>query len=148
MIFARRCATLIVPFLALAVWSCAPATMSAQSGSGCRQADTDNVPRRLAYFKRLLSGTDSSSVAFRTAFQLQAVAVNKVSLLTKAATCASAANAVNAVRGSPGVVRQVWVYALGSNYAVEDPAIPVPALGDLPIYLFSGSWVAKPVLMY
>ena len=144
----RRLASLTILSLALGSWSCAPATMAAQSASGCRPNDNDKVPARLAYFKGLLADTDTTSVNFRSAFQLQQVAVNKVSLVTKASTCASAATAVNTVRGTPGVIRQVWVYALGTNYGVEDPTISEPAAGATPIYLFNGSWVAKPILMY
>jgi hypothetical protein len=144
----RRLASLTILSLALGSWSCAPATMAAQSASGCRPNDNNKVPARLAYFKGLLADTDTTSVNFRSAFQLQQVAVNKVSLVTKASTCASAATAVNTVRGTPGVIRQVWVYALGTNYAVEDPTISEPAAGAIPIYLFNGTWVAKPILMY
>jgi hypothetical protein len=134
--------------LALVSWSCAPATMSAQSASGCRPADTVKVPQHLAYLKRMVANNDSVAVEFQTAFQLQSANANKVALVTRASTCASAATALNAVRGTPGVVRQVWVYTLGSNFAVEDPTIPVPPMGAYPIYFFSSTWVSKPVLMY
>lgn len=144
----RRLASLTILSLALGSWSCAPATMAAQSASGCRPNDNNKVPARLAYFKGLLADTDTTSVNFRSAFLLQQVAVNKVSLVTKASTCASAATAVNTVRGTPGVIRQVWVYALGADYAVEDPTISEPAAGAIPLYLFNGTWVAKPILMY
>ena len=40
------------------------------------------------------------------------------------------------------------MYALGTNYAVEDPTISEPAAGAMPIYLFNGTWMAKPILMY
>ena len=134
--------------LALIGASCAPAIGAAQSTSACRAADTSYVPTHLAYLKAMVANTDSVAVAFRAAFQLQQVNANKVSLVTKATTCASAATALNTVRGTQGVARQVWVYSLGSNYAVEDPTIPVPPTGDYPIYFFSSTWAAKPVLMY
>jgi hypothetical protein len=106
------------------------------------------VPTHLNYLKRLVTGTDSAAVAFRAAFQHAATTDRKVALVTKTSTCAAAATALNTTRGTPGVVRQVWVYTLGSNYAVEDPTIPTPQLGSYPIYLFDGSWNSKPVLMY
>jgi hypothetical protein len=92
--------------------------------------------------------TDSVAVNFRTALQLQATNANKVSFVTEGSTCASAATALNTVRGEPGVVRQVWVYALGNNFAVEDPSIPIHSAGTYPIYFFSNNWAAKPILMY
>jgi hypothetical protein len=76
----RRLASLMILSLALGSWSCAPATMTAQSASGCRPNDNNKVPARLVYFKGLLADTDTTSVNFRSAFQLQQVAVNKVSL--------------------------------------------------------------------
>ncbi len=143
----HRLELLTIAYLALSSWSCAPATIAAQSSSGCRAADTDRVPARLAYLKVMVAGTDSIAALFRTEFQLQAVNANKVSLVTKTSTCASAATALNAARNTPGAVRQVWVYALGSNYAVEDPTIPVEPTGPYPIYFFSNTWATKPVLM-
>jgi hypothetical protein len=77
---------------------------------------------------------------------LAAAALNKASLVTKQATCVAAVNALNALRQEPGVVRQVWVYALGNNYAVEDPAIVIPPGVYRPIYLFSGNFAYKRTL--
>jgi hypothetical protein len=123
-----------------------PAPISAQEASGCRPADTDRVPTHLAYFKAKLANTDSAAIKFRNMFLLDAVAANKVTLVTKSTTCVSGATAVNTVRGEPGTNRQVWVYALGNNFAVEDPEIPTPPLGEYPIYFFDKNWVLKSVL--
>lgn len=125
-----------------------PAAIAAQAASGCRPADTVRSPAHLAYLKGMVVNTDSVAVNFRTAFQLQATTANKVALVTKASTCASAATALNTVRGTPGVVRQVWVYTLGSNFAVEDPSIATPQMGSYPIYFFGSNWASKPILMY
>jgi hypothetical protein len=67
---------------------------------------------------------------------LAAVSAMKVSLVTKSSTCVGAVNALNAHRQESGVVRRVWVYALGSDYAVEDPDIPSQPGEYRLIYLF------------
>ncbi len=128
--------------------ACSPAVSHAQAGSGCRAPDSVKVPAHLEYLTSIVVGTDSVALETRAAFQLQATTSNKVALVTRNSTCASAAAALNTVAGTPGVVRQVWVYTLGNNYAVEDPTIPIEPLGEYPIYLFDRNWNPKPVLMY
>jgi hypothetical protein len=105
------------------------------------------MPHHLSILKRLVSSTDSTSATIRDSLTLQAVAANKVTLVTKASTCATGANALNSVAGTPGLIRQVWVYALGSNFAVEDPGMTLQEGEEYPIYLFDSRWKAKPVLM-
>ena len=104
------------------------------------------APAHLNYFKQLLTTTNPARVAVRDSLTLAAAALNKASLVTKQATCVAAVNALNALRQEPGVVRQVWVYALGNNYAVEDPAIVIPPGVYRPIYLFSGNFAYKRTL--
>jgi hypothetical protein len=133
-----RRGSLIIAGLVLLVT--APAV--AQSTSGCRAADTKIVPRRLAYFRGLLTTTAPVRVAIRDTFGLSAVSASKINLVTKASTCVAAVNAMNAISQSVGKVRQVWVYTLGTNYAVEDPADQEPGQYRL-IYLFTNSHVYK-----
>lgn len=90
----------------------------AQASRGCRPADSVKVPAHLAYLKSLVVDTDSVAVPRARHFSLQATTATKVSLVTKNSTCTSAAAALNAIAGTPGTVRQVWVYTLGSNHAV------------------------------
>ena len=120
----------------------------AQGASGCRPADTTKVPTHLRYLKRVVADTDSVSRAVRDSLRLPATSPSKVSLVTRTSTCMSAVGALNTVAGTPGVVRQVWVYALGSNFAVEDPSISSALAGGLPFYLFDSKWKPKPILIY
>jgi len=120
----------------------------AQGASGCRPADTEKVPAHLDYLMRVVADTDSVSRAVRDSLRLPATSPSKVSLVTRASTCTSAVGALNVVIGTPGMVRQVWVYALGSNYAVEDPSITSDPAGGRPFYLFDSKWKPKPILMY
>ena len=128
--------------LTMIAW--APPSLVAQS-SGCRPADTVAVPRRLSYFRDLLTTTDPARVAVRDSLGLSATNVNKINLVTKNSTCVNAVNAMNTQRQQSGKVRQVWVYTLGNNYAVEDPADQEPGQYRL-IYLFSNSNVYKRTL--
>ena len=122
---------------------------AAQGSSGCRPPDTVSVPTHLQYLTRFLVCTDSLAVGFRDAFKLQPTTANKIALVTKNATCLAAASALNAIAGTPTAVRQVWVYTLGNNYAVEDPSIAdEPDPGEYPIHFFDRQWRPKPVLMY
>jgi hypothetical protein len=123
-------------------------TLNAQGTSGCLPADTVRVPAHLDYLKRVVTDTDSVSRAVRDSLGLQATTAGKVSLVTKASTCTSAVAALNAVAGTSGAVRHVWVYALGSNFAVEDPTISSETAGGLPFYLFDSKWKPKPILIY
>jgi hypothetical protein len=129
---------------ALVIALIAPASVVAQS-SGCRPADTMTVPKRLAYFRSLLTTTNPARIAVRDSLGLSAASASKINLVTKASTCVSAVNALNAQRQETGKVRQVWVYTLGNNYAVEDPADQDPDQYTL-IYLFSNTHVYKRTL--
>jgi hypothetical protein len=114
--------------------------------SGCRPADAQIVPSRLTYFKDLLTSTVAARKAVRDSLGLAAVSASKVSLVTKASTCVGAVNALNTHRQEPGVTRQVWVYALGTNYAVEDSGIAAASGEYRPIYLFDRNFVYKRTL--
>jgi hypothetical protein len=90
----------------------------------CRAADQERVPHMLGYFKELLSTTDSTERAVRDSLGLSATPPAKIKFVTKRTVCVQAAKALNALLGQPGVGRNLWVYQLGDNYAVEDPDIP------------------------
>lgn len=132
----------------IAIAGCIAATASppavSQPASGCRATDAVVVPRHLLYFRDLLTSTDSERVSVREHFGLPAASANKVNLVTKAATCVNAANALNTHRGEAGTDRFVWVYTLGTNaFAVEDPSIPAGQGEYTPIYIFSKTWTYK-----
>jgi hypothetical protein len=40
-------------------------------------------------------------------------------------------------------MRQVWVYTLGSNYAIEDPDLPTAPGEYRPIYIFDSRFAYK-----
>jgi hypothetical protein len=129
--------------------ACAATISQTPPESACWPAAPESVEPHLAYLRELISGTDSASVQLREAFELRWAAADEVTWITKPSVCAAAVAAVNGVAGTPGRVRQVWVYTLGEAYAVEDPSLAwtEPVGSEYPIYLFDRKWKSKPVLM-
>jgi hypothetical protein len=128
---------------------CASAVSGDRAASACSPASEASVAPRLEYLRTLASDSDSVYVVGRKAFELERVLARKVAWITTPSVCAAAVAAVNQLTGTPGRVRQVWVYSLGQAYAVEDPSLgwTEPTGSPYPIYLFDRNWRSKPVLM-
>ena len=146
----RRAKRRAIPRFGLALaysgTSCTPAI--AQSASGCRAPNALENQTQIEYLRSIVVDTDIMAVAAREAYGLQATTASKVALLTKSSTCVTAANAVNVAAGTTGKERQVWVYSVGTNYAVEDPAVRGdPEAYEYPIYFLDHQWIPKGVLM-
>jgi hypothetical protein len=126
---------------------CASNGLAAQSASnGCRSADAVEVPRRLDYFRTLVSSTAADRDTVRTKLGLVKATASKVKLVTTRSTCLSLISAINTKRAEPTVVRQVWAFTLGGgDYAVEDPAI-VPRGEFMPVYIFDKQFKFKNLL--
>lgn len=71
-----------------------------------------------------------------------------VHLVTVRAGCMKAVAALNKLYQTPGKVRRVWLFELGtSGYAVEDPGIPhVPGEESPPVFMFTHQFVFKTAL--
>jgi hypothetical protein len=142
--------SLLTSLLVVSLSGCAQATQRVSDGaSSCWPSDSVGVAAHLDYLTGLVTGEDSSSVAFRKAFDLLKLSPREVTLVTHPSTCAAAASAVNHVAGTVGRPRQVWVYSLGSAYAVEDPSyIPEGVGAGYPFWFFDRRWTPMSVLMY
>jgi hypothetical protein len=117
-----RVNTLMVSAAAAMGLACTAALSAQGSASGCRTADTQRVPARLAFLKNLVSSADSDYVSSRQELGISTSNAAKVALVTKQTTCQTAVTALNAVREEPGTVRQIWLYTMATGYAVDDPA--------------------------
>ena len=77
------------------------------------------------YIRRLVTGTDSASVATRNVYQLPAVSASKVTVVTTASACQQAGDAYHAAvtpPGTPAVSRTLVVIKVGTTrYVVADP---------------------------
>jgi hypothetical protein len=100
------------------------------------------VTDRVYYLKDLVSSTDAQFVQLRTKTGLPKANASKVVLVTKAATCKSAADALNVVAAEPGTVRRVYVYALGTWFAVVDPGIQTPD-GTRPLHILDAKFAYR-----
>lgn len=105
--------------LAVLVAGCAY-PLTAQSTSGCRAGNAESA-RALRVLTNLVTTTDSAESAYRTSVGLQSTTSSSVSLATDKKTCQSGATAFNTIGETPGAVRQVFVYKVGTYFAVEDP---------------------------
>jgi hypothetical protein len=115
--------------------------------SACRSADTVIVPERLTYLKNFISKADSVYKLPRDSIGLASQNAAKVKLETKSTTCQSGVNALNAILQTPGTSRQIWLFALGSGYAIQDPTIPHEPGQPDPLYFFDSQFVYKGTLM-
>jgi hypothetical protein len=110
----------LVLFIALSTGGCA-AGLSAQVASGCRAADQVRSPARLAFLKDLVSSADSDYVSTRQDLGLAKMNASKLTLVIRLQDCQSAVTALNTLRQEPGMVRRVWLSALGtSGYVLDD----------------------------
>jgi len=77
------------------------------------------------YVVRLVTGTDSATVATRNAYHLPATAASKVTVVTAASACKQAGDAYHAAvtpPGTPPVSRTLLVIKVGTTrYVVVDP---------------------------
>ena len=115
--------------------------MQTAQAQGCRPADSTSATTTRV-LKDYVTSTDSFTVRMRNGLGIAGTPANKISYNTTSATCRSAATALNAHFGTPGVARTVYVWLIGSNYAVEDPANQQTGAYRA-VYLFTSKWVFK-----
>lgn len=121
--------------------ACAPVS-PAHDTSGCRE-DLERSQARLAYLKELVSSPDSDHAASRRDLGMGKMNPGKVTLVTRQQDCRKAVSALKSVRQEPGTVRQIWLYALGSQgYAVDDPGLDL-GFSDKVLYFFGPKFKYK-----
>jgi hypothetical protein len=87
--------------------------------SQCRSANPWTAYVK-GFLDTLLTHTDSLQTSLRQKLNLAQTTPNQIKLVTKAQTCANAAQAVDALAGTPNSGRLVWVFQIGQNYAASD----------------------------
>ena len=98
-----------------------PALAQAPAGDAlCRAADPTST-RMVEELRRILSSTDSAEVELRRSARIIYQPTATVEYVTDEPVCELAIRALNGRAKTPGRGRQVYVYNLGSQYAVEDP---------------------------
>jgi hypothetical protein len=134
----------LVLTLILSTSACAPGLAAQTSTSGCRPADQVRSPARLTFLRELVSSSDSDHVATRQDLGLPVLKTSKVTLVTRQRDCQRAVEALNNVRQEPGTIRQVWLYALGTEgYALDDPGLDQGRYSDKVLYFFVPNFTYK-----
>ena len=111
----------------LILWLLGPGAARGQSGGTpptgdalCRPADLLSA-RMVEELRLILSSTDSAELALRREVGIIYQPTGIVEFVSDEPVCRFAIQALNARTRTPGRRRQVYVYNLGSQYAVEDP---------------------------
>jgi hypothetical protein len=82
------------------------------------------VPERLAYLRDFISSTEAVYQAPRDSVGVAKQPASKVRLVSTASLCQAGVDALNRLYQTSGAVREIWLFALGSGYAIHDPDIP------------------------
>lgn len=132
--------------LSVVILLVATATVGSSQGaqaqaSACRAAD-DISERTTSLLKSYVTSTDSFSVRLRNTLGLTGTASNKISYSTDSRTCSSAVSALNTRFATPGRARTVYVWKVGTNFAVEDPSDQLPE-GYRSVLFFTSKWAFK-----
>lgn len=115
----RRVLAAIIPLLCLLALPAARAQTPIAEAL-CHPPDQTSA-QMIEELRRLLSSADSAATAVRREANIVYQSTGSVRLLTDEPICDFAIRALNARARTPGRHRQVYVYHLGSQYAVEDP---------------------------
>jgi hypothetical protein len=129
--------------LIAAVLGAAVALTSAQlaMAQSCRPADSLSS-RTTSLLKDYVTATDSVTVRVAKSLGISGTSANKVSYNTSSSICSAAVTALNSKSGTPSRARSVYVWVVGTNYAVEDPADEESGFYRA-VLLFTSKWVFK-----
>jgi hypothetical protein len=86
----------------------------------CRPADATSA-RLVEELRRILSSSDSSELELRRRARIVYQPTGTVAYVSDEPVCGLAIQALNRRARTPERQRQVYVYSMGSQYAVEDP---------------------------
>jgi len=129
----------IAQLLGLAVIGGLTLAWTMSTPSQCRAADTWTA-KAGPWLDSLMTRTDSLNVALRQVLNLPQVTSSQIKYVTKAQTCAQAATAVDLLANTPNSNRHVYVYQLGTYYAVSDAAVDRQAEPGQIVDFFNGSF--------
>ena len=91
----------------------------------CRTDSTTRVESRLAYLKDLVASSDTERAQMRRTLGIGTAPASRVGLVHDEARCARAVAALNRHRKELHRQRRVWLYDIGSGYALDDPSLDV-----------------------
>jgi hypothetical protein len=112
--------------------------------SRCRAADPA-AAATIHTLQALATSTDSADVLLKQSLRLSLLQPGEVSLVSSEATCRRAAAELDRLSPSRLSGRRVYVYRVGQDFAVEDPAaFPGEYRG---VAFFTSDWTYKSTLL-
>lgn len=78
-----------------------------------------------SYVRELVSTADPNRIGIRNHLGFKSMDSTRVLFVTDDATCNNVALGLNAAFATPGLVRQLYVVAVGTLYAAADPTNPM-----------------------
>jgi hypothetical protein len=88
----------------------------------CRPADAI-TSQTVSYLQSLVTSTKPLDKAQRDSLRITARKASDVSYTTDESVCAKALTALNSYLSTPSASRQLYVFKIGTDFAVEDPTI-------------------------
>lgn len=85
-----------------------------------REGGLGRDEQRLAVLREIVSSSDTDATQTRAMIKVDRAPAAVVTLLDDTEVCRRAAEALNQLRAEPSRTRQLWVFDLGTGYAVED----------------------------
>lgn len=116
-----------------------PLSGSVSPPSQCRPAGSFTA-RVGPWLDSVMTRTDSLNTSLRQKLNLALTTSSQVKLITKAQTCALAAQAVDVLAQTPNSGRNVWVYQIGVAYAVSDSAADRQTEPGQLVNFFNSNW--------
>jgi hypothetical protein len=117
-------------------------TMAAQGAAPiCRPSDF-LVTRTVAHLQQLVTSTDPTDKAVRDSLRITATRASDISYVTDERTCGKALPAYNTAMSTPSAVRQLYVYKIGRDFAVEDPTVGQDS-HYRGLHIFDSKWLYK-----
>lgn len=108
--------------------------------STCRAHD-DTAAVFGSYLTTLVTTTEPARVKLRASVGLPAIDSTRVAYVTRTRVCDKLVDAMNARYRTPGLARRLYVYKVGTLYAVQDPAHPIGEY--VPTVVFDGRYRYK-----
>ena len=112
---------LVTALASLCLLTPSPARAQAPVGETLCRAPDQTSSRMIEELRRLLSSADSAATAVRREAHIIYQPTGTVAFVADEPVCELAIRALNTRARTPGQRRQLYVYHLGSQYAVEDP---------------------------
>jgi len=112
----------------------------------CLQPDAESKALR-TFIVGIVTGVTADTRLLRESNGIPNSTADRVVQVTDARTCRQALDAMNAVLETPARPRELYVYEVGDEYAVQN-AVATPGAHYHPVLFFTKDWVLRVALLY